>query len=217
MGLRHSAATILLNQVGRDLREIQADHRNLRSILTKFCKAGIGGGEILTAVKHKLLNQSLIALIATCAIALANIGARAAELAGNVQCAGEPIAGSTVTLFAAGTGAPRLLAQGKADDGGAFNLSYGQAPADSVLYVVAKGGTPKAAAGKGASEGLALLAVLGGISTVTVNELTTVASAFTAARFINGEAISGKSARTADRCREYAESGRSRRPAGGAR
>jgi hypothetical protein len=29
--------------------------------------------------------------------------------------------------------------------------------------------------------------------TVTVNELTTVASAFTAARFINGESISGKS------------------------
>ena len=61
MGLRHSAATILLNQVGRDLREIQADHRNLRSILTKFCKAGIGGGGC-RPVKHKLLNRRRLRL-----------------------------------------------------------------------------------------------------------------------------------------------------------
>ena len=66
-------------------------------------------------------------------------------------------------------------------------------PPDSVLYVIAKGGTAKAAAGKGPNEAIALLAVLGTAlpKTVTVNELTTVASAFTAARFINGEAISG--------------------------
>ena len=62
-------------------------------------------------MKHKLLNQSLIAFIATGAIALANISARAADLAGNVQGAGQPIAGSTVTLYAAGTGAPTQLAQ----------------------------------------------------------------------------------------------------------
>ena len=46
----------------------------------------------------------------------------AAELAGNVQGAGLPIAGSTVTLYAAGTGAPTQLAQGKTDDNGAFKL-----------------------------------------------------------------------------------------------
>ena len=99
--------------------------------------------------------------------------------------------GSTVTLYAAGTGAPAQLAQGKSDERGAFNLTYGDAPADSVLYLVAKGGTPKA--GKGASESLALLALLGKAPStkVTVNEFTTVASAFTAARFIQGESISG--------------------------
>ena len=96
-----------------------------------------------------------------------------------------------MTLYAAGTGAPKQLAQGKSDDTGAFNLTYAGAPADSVLYLVAKGGTPKA--GKGASESLALLALLGNAppKKVTVNELTTVASAFTAARFIQGESISG--------------------------
>jgi hypothetical protein len=62
-----------------------------------------------------------------------------------------------------------------------------------VLYIVAKGGTPKAAASKGANDAITLLAVLGLTppKSVTVNELTRVASAFTAARFINGESISG--------------------------
>lgn len=52
-----------------------------------------------------------------------------------------------------------------------------------MLYVVAKG--PK--------EDVALLSVLGEKppATITVNELTTVASTFTAARFIYGESISG--------------------------
>ena len=124
---------------------------------------------------------------------LANISALAAELSGTVQGAKQPIAGSTVTLFAAGTGAPQQLAQGKSDDSGAFALSYADAPADSVLYVVAKGGTPKAATGEGATDAIALMTLLGTPrpQTVVVNELTTVASAFTAARFIKGESISG--------------------------
>jgi hypothetical protein len=97
--------------------------------------------------------------------------------------AGKPVAGANVTLYAASTGAPAKLAEGKTDNQGAFKLNAGSASKDSVLYVVAKG--PK--------EDVALLSVLGEKppATITVNELTTVASAFTAARFINGEAISG--------------------------
>jgi streptogramin lyase len=144
-------------------------------------------------MRPKFIESSRIALVLSAALLVANLHATAADLAGTVQGAGQPITGSTVTLYAAGTGRPTQLAQGKSDGSGAFRLTYGNAPADSILYVVAKGGTPKAAAGKGASEDLALLAVLGGIppKRVTVNELTTVASAFTAARFINGESISG--------------------------
>jgi hypothetical protein len=98
-----------------------------------------------------------------------------------------------VTLYAAGAADPAKLAEVKTDDQGAFKLDAGQPPGDSVLYIVTKGGTPKAAASKGANDAIALLAVLGSTppKTVTVNELTTVASAFTAARFIKGEAISG--------------------------
>jgi hypothetical protein len=142
-------------------------------------------------MKHTHHDSTLPALVGVGIILLTNLSALAAELTGTVQGANKPIAGSTVTLYAAGTGAPQQLGQGKSDDTGAFNLTYADAPADSVLYLVAKGGTPKT--GKGASESLALLALLGHAppNKVTVNEFTTVASAFTAARFIQGESISG--------------------------
>jgi hypothetical protein len=145
-------------------------------------------------VKDKRLGSSLSVIATSAALLLTPcVHATAVSLTGSVLTAGQPVGGATVTLYAAGMGAPTQLAQGRADDSGAFTLTYGDAPAENVLYVVAAGGTPKAAAGKGANDGLALLAVLGTSfpKTITVNELTTVASAFTAARFINGEAISG--------------------------
>ena len=48
------------------------------------------------------------------------------SLAGKVQIAGSPVAGATVTLYAAGTGAPSQLAQGKTDGDGVFKLDGGQ-------------------------------------------------------------------------------------------
>jgi hypothetical protein len=119
-----------------------------------------------------------------CALAFTATIAQAADLVGIVQYAGKPIAEATVTLYAAGAEAPTQLAQGKANDDGAFTLTYTDAPAESVLYVVAKGGTPRAAADKGPNDAIALMALLGTQlpKTVTINELTTVASTFTAAR-----------------------------------
>ncbi|MFO1476319.1 MAG: hypothetical protein U1F98_06680 [Verrucomicrobiota bacterium] len=105
------------------------------------------------------------------------------QLAGTVQLAGKPIAGSTVTLRAAGAGTPTTVAEAKTDDKGEFRLDTSHAPGDSVLYVVASG----------PNDSVKLLSVLGPTppGTITVNELTTVASAYTAAQFINGDAISG--------------------------
>jgi hypothetical protein len=120
------------------------------------------------------------------------------RLAGSVQGAGGPIAGSTVTLYAAGDGEPKQLAQGKSGVDGSFTLDVGadklKGAADKVLYLVARGGTPKAAAAKGPNDAIALLSVLGTKlpKAATVNELTTVASAVTCARFLKGEALSGK-------------------------
>jgi hypothetical protein len=47
--------------------------------------------------------------------------------------AGEPIAGAIVTLYSADTGAPTQLAEGRADDRGAFTLTYSNVPAESIL------------------------------------------------------------------------------------
>ena len=158
------------------------------------------GKKVMTnKIKKKAARKTIMAgypliTILLLTLAFTNMPARATDLAGNVQGAGSPIAGATVTLYAAGEGAPSQLAQGKTDGKGEFKLKAKPASKDSVLYLVAKGGTPKAAADKGPNDAIALMALLGTTlpKKVTVNELTTVASAFTAARFINGESISGK-------------------------
>ena len=77
---------------------------------------------------------------------------------------------------------------------GRFAISVDKAVGKNVvLYLVASGGTPAVNKAGGNNAALDLLAVLGGVpqGKVTINELTTVASAFTEARFINGEALSG--------------------------
>lgn len=101
---------------------------------------------------------------------------------------------ATSTLFAAGSGAPKQLAQTRSGADGRFALRAGGAPGTGeVLYVVAKGGTPAAKKSGGNNPVIALMSVLEPIppKSLTINELTTVASVFTAAQFINGESISG--------------------------
>jgi hypothetical protein len=97
------------------------------------------------------------------------------SLAGSVLSAGQPVGGAAVTFYAAGTCAPTQLAKGRADNSGAFTLTYGDALAKSILYDVAEGGTPEAVTGKGANDGHAVLAMLGASVpiAVTVNELPT--------------------------------------------
>ena len=118
----------------------------------------------------------------------------AATVDGQVLGAGAPIAGSTVTLWAASAGAPKQLTQATTGADGRFTVNApDDAGSDSILYVVAKGGIAAANKAGGNNPAIALLSVLGpkAPQTIVVNELTTVASVFTAARFLNGEAISG--------------------------
>ncbi|MCC8999636.1 MAG: LysM peptidoglycan-binding domain-containing protein, partial [Candidatus Contendobacter sp.] len=122
------------------------------------------------------------------------VAASAGSLKGQVLGGGAPIVNSTVTLWMASAGTPKQLAQVRTDADGQFALSAADAPdQDAVLYLVATGGHPTASKADGDNPAIALMTVLGSKppETVIVNELTTVASAFTAARFINGEAISG--------------------------
>ena len=118
----------------------------------------------------------------------------AVHLDGQVQVGGGPVAQSTVTLWAASANAPTRLGQAKTGADGRFAISADRSVAkETILYLVANGGAPAINKAGGNNQALELLAVLGGSppAKVVVNELTTVASAFTGARFIHGESISG--------------------------
>jgi hypothetical protein len=120
--------------------------------------------------------------------------AAAVRIEGQVQAGGDPVAQSTVTLWAASANAPRRLAQSRTGADGRFMVRTEQSPAaNTSLYLVATGGIPAVNKAGGNNPAIALLAVLGGKppATVVINEMTTVASAFTNARFIHGDLISG--------------------------
>jgi hypothetical protein len=112
-------------------------------------------------------------------------------ISGQVIGAGAPIAGSTVTLCAESSGGPRQLAQTQTGADGHFTVSADGAGAN--LYLVAKGGRPMANATGGDNPAIALLTVIGGKApaSVVINEMTTVASVWTHAQFLDGDAIKG--------------------------
>ena len=113
------------------------------------------------------------------------------SIQGRVQGGGGPIMQSAVSLWEAGPSAPTKLAETQTKDDGSFGI---QADAgNGVLYLIAKGGEPKVGSGRGANPVIALMATLGTRPPrqVTINELTTVASVWTGAQFLNGTALSG--------------------------
>ncbi len=113
------------------------------------------------------------------------------SLDGQVQGGGQPVANATVTLWAAGSGAPQQIAQARSDADGHFTFSA--TGPDASLYLVAKGGHSAADKTGGDNPALALMTVVGAkpSSHVTINEMTTVASVWTHAQFIDGAAIKG--------------------------
>ena len=117
--------------------------------------------------------------------------APAATIGGQVLGGGEPIAGSAVSLWAAGSGAPRELARARSGADGRFTITAPDAPTDSSLYLLAQGGRTGNRGNDNAA--IALLAVLGPTAPaqVTLNEFTTIASVVTHAQFIDGRSIKG--------------------------
>src|SRR5262249_44103311 len=118
----------------------------------------------------------------------------AVRIEGQVQAGGGPLANSTVTLWGASAGEPRQLAQARTGSDGRFELgSQETLGTDAILYLVAKGGEAAVNKGRGDNPAIAMLAVLGNPPPprVVVNEMTTVASVWTHAQFLNGAAIKG--------------------------
>ncbi len=140
--------------------------------------------------KHAL---KLVLGVVTLCVLLAGAASAADSIKGQVLGGGLPIAKSTVILWEANADAPKQLGQTKTNDDGRFEVRAKGVHSDAILYLVAKGGVAKASKSGGDNPAIALLAVVGSNppASVTINELTTVASAFTNARFINGDAISG--------------------------
>jgi hypothetical protein len=114
-------------------------------------------------------------------------------LEGKVLGGGQPIANSTVTLWAASAGAPQQLGQGRTGTDGSFTINSTVPASAATLYLIAKGGQPKANEQSGDNSAIALMTVIGGNlpATVTINEMTTVASVWTHAQFLDGSAIKG--------------------------
>jgi hypothetical protein len=120
--------------------------------------------------------------------------AAAVHIDGQVQSGGGAVANSTVTLWAGSAGEPRQLGQAKTGNDGSFALNADAAPVLSVsLYLVAKGCVASVNKGAGDNPALAFLAVLGGSAptNVTVNEMTTIASVWTKAQFLDRAALKG--------------------------
>jgi len=136
---------------------------------------------------------SRAAVLAMCGLFFwaCNPAAADVRIEGQVQAGGAPLANSTVTLWAASAGEPRQLAQVKSGSDGRFLLLSQETPGTDVsLYLVAKGGQAKS---NGDNLAIALLTVLGNTppAKVVINEMTTVASAWTNAQFLDGTALKG--------------------------
>ena len=140
----------------------------------------------------------IVAAFAVCSIitigsALAQQPPATSQLEGKVLSGGAPVAGSTVTLWAASANAPTELAQAKTGDDGSFTISLPATPvAENSLYLVAQGGRTGASDG-GDNPAIALLTALGDapLAKAVINEMTTIASVWTHAQFIEGTAIQG--------------------------
>lgn len=136
----------------------------------------------------KLIIQQTVKCVATllsAALLSVSVSALAADrIEGRVAGGGQPVAEANVTLWAAGPSAPQKLAETQTKDDGSFDLRLtGVSGGEGVLYLVAKGPNPA----------IALMTTLGAAPAqrVTINELTTIGSAWTAAQFANGAELKG--------------------------
>jgi hypothetical protein len=119
--------------------------------------------------------------------------AAAQTINGKVLGGGQPIVNSTVTLWAANEGAPQQLGQARTGPDGGFALNAIGPASSASLYVIAKGGQPATNAQGGDNPAIALMTVIGGNppATITINEMTTVASVWTHTQFLDGSVVKG--------------------------
>lgn len=108
------------------------------------------------------------------------------QLKGTVHSGGTtktlPLAGVIVTLYEATANAPLAVGTAKTDAGGNFSLDASRAASDGIFYATASQGG-----------GVQLVTIIGPNipASITINELTTVAAAFSMAQFTQNGVIAG--------------------------
>jgi hypothetical protein len=108
------------------------------------------------------------------------------QLTGTVQSGGTdktlPLTGVSVTLYEATTDAPVTVGTATTDDDGKFSLDTSGAASDTIFFATASLGG-----------GVQLVTIIGPNipASITINELTTVAAAFSMAQFTQNGVIAG--------------------------
>ena len=130
-------------------------------------------------------------VVAMVAMVTATFGVSSASprsLNGVVQTGGtsssQPLPNVQVRLFEATTGQPTMLGQATTDASGQFSIRYTRNTSQSIFFVTANVG-----------QGVEFVSILGPNlpSSVTLNELTTVAASYSMAQFLRTGVISGNS------------------------
>ncbi len=156
------------------------------------------------------LALALAGLTTGCANTTASVEPATAALGtiqGVVHGGQQPVTGSTITAYAAGTtgygSSARVLATATTGPGGAFTINAsGTCLTNDQVYLVATGGNP-GVAGTQNNSALALMAGLGACGSFTsttnvvINELTTVGSVWALAPFMTSATHVGTSATNA--------------------
>jgi len=148
------------------------------------------------ALSFCVIAAIICAFLAGCGYSGPTSTSTAVALSGSVHGGRQPVSGSSIQMYAAGTDGdgsvalPLLSSTVKTDANGNFTIpaAYGCPSASSPVYIVASGGSPGTSASN--NPDLVLAAVLGacgklsGSTPVSVNEVTTVGSVFPLAAYM---------------------------------
>ena len=144
----------------------------------------------------RIKRQQLATVLITATLLGGTCGAATAavHIEGQAQAGGGPLANATVTLWAGSSSDPRQLAQTRTGTDGSFQLnSQENIGGDVILYLTAQGGAAAVSKSSGDNPAIAWLSVLGNAppAKTVINEMTTVASVWTNAQFLNGTVLKG--------------------------